>query len=243
MTTDVWQNPERHSLQRTVFLHFLPGVAFTLGFFPAAWLANQVGAPIYLALLVSIPLLLFCEVGVLVAERKRLHWSWRTIVIPCGDRGNLILDILLSVAALYAIAQLLNGLGSPLRTILLNLLSQWLPPWLVFSGLPVGISPETLWLGLLLSGLAASTAEELYCRAFLLPRMPVSRRWAPAVNAALHSLSHFYSPWNYLGFFLAFLPLATYVRMRGNVLPTIVTHILFNSIGVILALTGIQPPY
>lgn len=243
MITEVWQHPERHSLRRTVFLHLLPGIAFTLGFIPTAWLANQAGAPIYLVLLVSIPLLLFCEVGVLIAERKRLRWSWRTIVIPRGCQGTLIFDILLSVTVLYAIAQLLNVFGLPFRTVALSAATQWVPPWLVFNGLPVGISPGMLWLGLFLSGLAASTAEELYYRAFLLPRMPVSGRWAPAVNAALHAVSHFYSPWNYLGFFLAFLPLAYYVRLRGNVLPTILTHILFNSIGVILALAGLQLPY
>lgn len=240
MTTEVWMNPERHSLWKTIFLHLLPGIAFTLGFIPAAWLANQAGVPIYLALLASIPLLIFCEVGILVADRKRLNWSWKTIIIPRGNRDSLIFDILLSVAALYGIAQLLNVLGLPFRTAALSAATQWLPSWLVFSGLPVGISPGVLWLGLLLSGLAASTTEELYYRAYLLPRMPVSGRWAPAVNAALHSVSHFYTPWNYLGFFLAFLPLAYYVRLRGNVLPTILTHILFNSIGVILTLAGFQ---
>ena len=72
---------------------------------------------------------------------------------------------------------------------------------------------------------------------------PVSGRWAPAVNAALHSVCHFYTPWNYLVFFLAFLPLAYYVRLRGNLLPTIITHILFNSVGIILVLAGMRLPF
>lgn len=243
MTPEEWQNPDRHSLRKTVFLHLLPGIVFTLGFIPAAWFANQAGAPIYLALLVSIPLLLICEVGVLIVEGKRLNWSWKSIIVPRGSRGILILDVLFTVVVLYAIAQLLNGIGLPFRTITQNAITQWLPPWLVFNGLPVGLSPGVLFLGLFLSGLVASTTEELYYRAFLLPRMPVSGRWAPALNAALHSVSHFYSPWNYLGFFLAFLPLAYYIRQRGNVFPTILTHILFNSVGVVLALAGLQSPY
>jgi membrane protease YdiL (CAAX protease family) len=98
-------------------------------------------------------------------------------------------------------------------------------------------------LGLFLSGLAASIIEELYYRAFLMPRIPVSGRWAPAVNAALHSICHFYTPWNYLMFFLAFLPLAYYVRLRGNLLPTIITYILFNSVGIIVALAGGVVPW
>ncbi len=42
---------------------------------------------------------------------------------------------------------------------------------------------------------------------------------------------------------LAFLPLAYYVRLRGNILPTIITHILFNSVGVIFVLAGLQLPF
>lgn len=238
-----WQTPERHSLRKTIFLHLAPGIPYTLAFLPAAWLVNRAGGSTYLALLLSVPVLLVFEGGVLIVERKRLNWSWRSIIVPRGDRTDLLLDILLSVAALYVTAQAASALASPVRSVLLSAMANWLPPWAIFSSLSVGISPTALWLGLFLSGFAASTVEELYYRAFLLPRIPVSGRWAPAVNAALHSLSHFYTPWNYLSFFLAFLPLAYYVRLRGNLLPSIITHILFNSVGVILLLAGLQIPF
>jgi uncharacterized protein len=241
--TEEWQAPERYSWRKTIFLHLVPGVPFTLAFPPAAWLVNRAGGSTYLALILCIPLLLVCEVGVLIVERKRINWSWESIIVPRGSRGVLILDILLSVAAIYAIAEVASALATPSRTAILGAMSAWLPPRAIFSGIPAGISRATLWLGLFLSGFAASISEELYYRAFLLPRIPVSGRWAPAVNAALHSISHFYTPWNYLTFFLAFLPLAYYVRLRGNILPTIITHILFNSAGVILVLAGLQLPF
>jgi membrane protease YdiL (CAAX protease family) len=240
--TEEWQAPERYSLRKTLFLHLAPGVPCTLAFLPAAWLVNRAGGSTYLALLLCIPLLLVCEVGVLIVERKRINWSWRSIIAPRRSRGVLILDILLSVAAIYAIAEVAGALAIPSRTAILGAMVAWLPPWAIFGGIPAGISPYTLWLGLFLSGLAASIVEELYYRAFLLPRIPVSGRWAPAVNAALHSICHFYTPWNYLVFFLAFLPLAYYVRLRGNILPTIITHILFNSVGVIVVLAGLRLP-
>jgi membrane protease YdiL (CAAX protease family) len=233
-----WRTPERYSLRKTIFLHLAPGVPFTLAFLPAAWLMNRAGGSTYLALLLCIPLLVVCEVGVLIIERKRINWSWRTIIVPRGSRRASILDILLSVAAIYAIAQVAGALAIPSRTAILRAMANWLPPWAIFTSLPQGISPSTLWLGLFLSGLAASIVEELYYRAFLLPRIPVSGRWAPAVNAALHSICHFYTPWNYIVFLLAFLPLAYYVRLRGNILPPIITHILFNSVGVIVVLAG-----
>jgi len=241
--TEEWQTPERHSLRKTLFLHLAPGIPFTLAFLPAAWLVNRAGGSTYLALLLCVPLLLVCEVGVLIVERKRINWSWRSIIVPRGSRGVLVLDILLSVAAIYAIAQVASALAIPSRTAILSAMAAWLPPWAIFGDIPAGIPPYTLWVGLFLSGLAASIIEELYYRAFLLPRIPVSGRWAPAVNAALHSICHFYTPWNYLVFFLAFLPLAYYVRLRGNLLPTIITHILFNSAGVILVLAGLRLPF
>ncbi|MDY7077310.1 MAG: CPBP family intramembrane glutamic endopeptidase [Chloroflexota bacterium] len=241
--TEEWQAPERYSLRKTVFLHLAPGVPFTLAFLPAARLMNRAGGSTYLALLLCIPLLLVCEVGVLIVERKRINWSWRSIIVPRGSRRVSILDILLSVAAIYATAQMAGALAIPSRTAILRAMANWLPPWAIFDGILEGISPYTLWLGLFLSGLVASIVEELYFRALLMPRIPVSGRWAPAVNAALHSICHFYTPWNYLVFFLAFLPLAYYVRLRGNLLPTIITHILFNSVGVILVLAGLRLPF
>jgi len=239
MTEEAWQIPERYSLRKTLFLHLAPGVPFTLAFLLAAWRVNRAGGSTYLALILCIPLILVpCEVGVLIVERRRICWNWRSIIAPRGSRRVSILDILLSVAAIYAIAEAAGALAIPSRTAILRAMAHWLPPWAIFDGRLEGISPSALWLGLFLSGLIAPIVEELYFRAFLMPRIPVSGRWAPAVNAALHSIYHFYTPWNYLMFFLAFLPLAYYVRLRGNLLPTIITHSLFNSVGILVVLAG-----
>ena len=239
-----WQVPERYSLRKTLFLHLAPGVLFTLVFLLAAWLMNRAGGSTYLALILCIPLVLVpCEVGVLVVERRRICWNWRSIIAPRANPRVSILDILLSVAAIYAIAQAAGALAIPSRTAILRAMAHWLPPWAVLDRLPEGISPSALWLGLFLSGLVAPIVEELYFRAFLMPRIPVPGRWAPAVNAALHSIYHFYAPWNYFMFFLAFLPLAYYVRLRGNLLPAMITHSLFNSVGIIIILAGGALPW
>jgi membrane protease YdiL (CAAX protease family) len=236
---EAWQMPERHSVWKSLFLHLAPGVPFTLLFLLAAWLLNRTDNSAYLAILICIPLALVpCEVGVLLIERKRLGWTLRSLIVPRSSRSFSFLDALLSVTAIYIVAQALAALAAPSRTVFLNATANKLPSWAIFDGQLRGIPPSVLWLGLLLSGLVASVVEELYFRAYLLPRIPISGLWAPAVNAALHSIYHFYTPWNYLSFFLAFLPLAYYVRLRGNILPTIITHCLFNSVGVIIVLTG-----
>src|SRR5512136_2195801 len=131
-----WQTPERYSLRKTIFLHLAPGVPFALAFPLAAWLMNRAGGSTYLALILCIPLILVCEVGVLIIERKRINWSWRSIVVPRGSRRVSILDILLSVAAIYAIAQVAGALASPSRTAILGAMAAWLPPWAVLDGIP-----------------------------------------------------------------------------------------------------------
>jgi CAAX protease family protein len=239
--TEAWQTPERYSLRRTLLLHLAPGALLTLAFLLAAPVVNRAGGSSYLALLLCIPLILVpFEVGVLLVERRRIGWSWRSIIAPRGSRRVSILEILLSVAALYSISEAAAALATPSRTAILRALAHWLPPWAIFDGLPEGISPYTLWLGLVLSGLVAPIVEELYFRAFLMPRIPVTGRWAPAVNAALFSIYHFYTPWNYLVIFVAFLPPAYYVRLRGNLLPAIITHCLFNSVGIVVVLAGLS---
>src|SRR5512136_1404997 len=110
--TEEWQIPERYSLGKTLFLHLAPGVPFTLAFLLAALPVNRAGGSTYLALILCIPLVLVpCEVGVLIFERKRLGWSWRSLIAPRGSSRVSILDIVLSVAAIYALAQVASALG------------------------------------------------------------------------------------------------------------------------------------
>jgi membrane protease YdiL (CAAX protease family) len=215
-----------------------------LAFLFAAPAVNRSGGSSYLALLLCIPLILVpFEVGVLLFERRRTGCRWRAIIAPLVGPRVSALEILLSVAALYAIAQLASLLTASSRTAILGTVTHWLPPWAVVDAFPEGISAGTLWLGLLLSGLVAPIVEELYFRGFLMPRIPVAGTWAPAVNVALFSIYHFFSPWNYVVIFMIFLPLAYYVRIRGSLLPAIITHSLFNSVGIVAALSGLSAPF
>jgi membrane protease YdiL (CAAX protease family) len=238
--TEVLQTPERHSLWRTLILHLAPGALLTFAFLLAAPVVNRAGGSSYLALLLCIPLILVpFEVGVLLFERRRIGCSWRSIITPLGSPRVSILEILLSVVALYAISGVATLLTASSRTAILGAVAHWLPPWAIVDGFPEGISAGTLLLGLLLSGLVAPIVEELYFRGLLMPRIPVAGAWGPAINAALFSIYHFFSPWNYIAIFAVFLPLAYYVRLRGSLLPAIITHCLFNSVGIVVALVGL----
>ena len=171
---------------KTIFLHLAPGVPFTLAFLLAARLVNRAGGSTYLALLLSIPLLLVCEVGVLIVERNRINWSWRSIIVPRGSRRVSILDILLSVAVIYVIAQVAGALATPSRTAILRAMAPWLRPG-PFSTAPLGL-PHT-WLTL---RPRHSDRRELYFRAFSCQGFQSPRRWAhdqrcPRDLSLLHS--------------------------------------------------------
>jgi membrane protease YdiL (CAAX protease family) len=226
-----------HPLGKSLALHLVPGALLTIVFLFIASAVNRICGSSYLALLVCIPLVLVpVEAGVLIFERRRLGCSWRSLI--AGHRGPPLsfLEGLATVVLLYAVSVAVGTLGSFASGPILCMAKHLLPAWAIVKEIPAGIKPATLWLGLALSGLVAPVVEELYFRGFLMPRIPVAEFWAPTVNAALFSIYHFFAPWNYAIIFAAFLPLAYYVRRRGNLVPAVIVHCLFNSVGIILAL-------
>jgi len=229
--------PTRHCLLKSLTLHLAPGVLLFLAFLLVIPVVNRVGGSSYLALLICIPLVLVpFEAGVLLVERSRCARSWGFIVGAGRGSGLSAAEALLTSVPLYLISSALGLLVAPSRQAILRAVEHWYPPGAIVDGLPAGVSPYTLWLGLLLSGCVAPIVEELYFRGFLMPRIPLPGLWPPAVSAALFSVYHFFSPWNGVVIFALFLPLAYYVRLRGKLLPVIITHSLFNSVGLVVML-------
>jgi membrane protease YdiL (CAAX protease family) len=199
------------------------------------------GGSAYLALLLCIPLILApVEVGYLLFEKRKYGLGWSSVIVSRESAHFSIFSALPIAAALYALSMLGTVIVAPFRSIILRTAMHWMPSWAIVDDFPKDISPGALWLGLALSGLVAPIVEELYFRGFLLPRIPIAGAWAPALNAALFSIYHFYSPWNYAAIFVAFLPLAYYVRYRGRLLPAIIVHSLFNSVGIVIELVRIS---
>jgi membrane protease YdiL (CAAX protease family) len=200
----------------------------------------RTGGSNYLALLLCIPLVLVpSEVGCLLFEKRKRGLGWSSMIVSRKSGHFSIFSVLPTVAALYALSILGSVMVAPFRSTVLRTGAHWMPSWAIIDGLPKGISPGTLWLGLVLSGVVAPIVEELYFRGFLLPRIPIAGSWAPVVNAALFSIYHFFSPWNYAAIFVAILPLAYYVRLSGRLAPAIITHCLFNSVGIAVELVRI----
>jgi membrane protease YdiL (CAAX protease family) len=219
-----------------VVLHLFPGVPFTVAFFLLVPLLTRQGGSSYLALLICIPLFLLpVELGLLVAARKKAGSSWEPLRIRSAVPGGGVGETALTIVVLYLLVGLVAALLTPLDGFLAESFSGLRPNWPMVDRLPEDVSLVTLGFGLLASGLAAPIVEELYFRAFLLPRIPLSPRLAPLFNVALFALYHFYAPWKYPTIFFAFLPLVYYYQQRGNLIAVTITHCLINSVGIGLA--------
>ena len=114
-------------------------------------------------------------------------------------------------------------------------LSAWFPVWATQEALINGVTScppiqrnITLLLAVLLSGVVAPVADELYFRGFLLPRMEHWGWAAPVVNSLLFAVYHFYFPENMAVIFVGFLPIAYVVRSTKNWRIGAVVHIMFN---------------
>jgi membrane protease YdiL (CAAX protease family) len=133
---------------------------------------------------------------------------------------------------------------SPIAEYLEAHLSAWLPAWATQDALLKGIAScppgqriFTLLLAVLLSGFVAPVVEELYFRGFLLPRMEHWGWAAPAVNALLFAVYHFYFPENVPGIFVAFLPIAYVVKIKEDWRIGAIVHCMANLWGVFSVFT------
>jgi membrane protease YdiL (CAAX protease family) len=222
-------------------LHLCPGIAFTALLIPISRLFVQHGLTAYLAELLLVPACLAPMLAGVV-----LFWNARTGEGPSlvrsiayrarGSAGDYIVwPILLYLS--FAAASLVVG---PLSRSLQRQFLGWFPTRLTVDAMIAGLASTppgprlaTLLLGALLSGVVAPLVEEAYFRGFLLPRIRHLGIMAPAVNAFLFGLHHFFSPWSLPVIFVAFLPVAHVVRAKRNFRVGVVVHALFNLTGVL----------
>ena len=148
-------------------------------------------------------------------------------------------------AALYA-PMLAVAIGvavvtQPLSSFLAERVFFWLPPYLLPSWeQPVapaqGLVLFTLLAKVLFDGLLFPILEEAYFRGFLLPRMTYLGVLAPAVNALLFAMWHFWQPYNWPLIFLIVLVNAYVVWWKRNIYIAMLLHCSANTTGAVLAL-------
>ena len=233
--------PQRLTALWLVSLHLAPGIVFTAVLVLVSRVFVQHGYTAYLAEILLIPV---CLVPVLVSIM--LVWDARSgesLSLVCAIRyreHGTVGDYIAWPLLLFLCCALGSLVLAPLADLLESSFLSWFPPQLgtdaMLGGLassPRGLRRATLLVAALLSGVVAPLVEEAYFRGFLLPRMQHLGLMAPALNAFLFGLYHFFSPWALPVIFVIFLPVAYVVQARRNFRIGVVAHAMFNLTGVL----------
>lgn len=132
-------------------------------------------------------------------------------------------------------ALVISMLLSPIETMIRDSVFSFIPAKYILGNYDISFySQEKLLLtgvlGLAANGIIAPLFEELYFRGYLLPRINLSPLKSAALNAALFSLYHFYSPWCFLSRVLMMVPLYYWVIKKRNIRFSILAHIISNAL-------------
>lgn len=222
---------------QVILYHLYPGIIIGAAFILVASLLSSYQIPPQLSLmivifLVALPLLITHLMRVKKAEglTSLAQTNGFTQKLP---KGKLILY----VTVLVLLSFLIWGLTSPLNTLLNDVIFYHIPQHYSldhFSGYSKQLITITLIANLVLNGIVAPVAEELYFRGYLLSRMK-SGKWPFVVNAVLFSLYHFWQPGIYLTLILSLMPMTYAVWKTKDIRVGIYTHMALNLIGAILS--------
>ena len=236
---------EQHSLGRTIILHLLPGVLLLAWFVVAGPLAENLGAPAFLAIIAGIGVVIIpFELGTLLylGWQRNGRLSLEGVVlyrepIPLWQYALLVpAGVALMVFAFFAV-------GPPTDSFLIERFFAWLPDWFFGFGQSPDLysQPVLLFaalLALLLNGILGPIVEELYFRGYLLPRLAWLRGWAPVVSGLLFSLYHLFTPWQQLPRLLVLLSLGYVVQANRNIYWGMIVHCSFNTICMLILLAS-----
>jgi membrane protease YdiL (CAAX protease family) len=247
--SDTTKSPEdpdipQQSFLHSATLHLLPGVLNMVLFVIIAPILFSLGYPSNLALLLAVLFVLVpFELGLLFYQGKKRNDTLSLDGIVLYREPMSLTKYVLFAAILLLYANfILVVVYPPIAQMLIKTLFFWLPDWFFMSSLLTYSKPLALitaLLGLVVNGFVAPITEELYFRGYLLPRISHFRAWAPVFNGVLHSLYHFWMPWQVPGLILGLLPAAFVVWWKRNIYLGMIIHVMGNTLGSILTLVTI----
>jgi membrane protease YdiL (CAAX protease family) len=228
----------------SITLHLLPGVLTTLVYVITAPFLNSMGYPSDFAfLLTGLFVLVPFELGFLLYLGRKKNGTLSLDGIVLYRESMPIKQYVLFAVALLVYANfILAVVYPPIARILTRNLFFWLPSWF-FLSLTTEYSKSVLLmtalLGLAVNGFIGPITEELYFRGYLLPRISRFGVLAPVINGVLHSLYHFWMPWQVPGWILALLPAAFVVWWKRSLYLSMIIHVTGNVLGSIVTLASI----
>jgi membrane protease YdiL (CAAX protease family) len=237
---------EQHSLGKSVLLHLVPGIVFTIIYILGVrYTVGRGVPPFFVFLIAGILLLIPFELGYLLYQAKKLNKSfslkgivgfrnkipkWQYIVLPA---------LLLSWS--FLIAMVVNP---PIENTLIERFFTWVPEHYFLASLVSQANQYSKSLlvvsavfGVFFNGIFGPIVEELYFRGYLLPRLSWLGKWAPFLNTALFSFYHFFTPWQNPLRIIALTPVFYTVWWRKNIYLGIIVHCLMNLVGSFMMVT------
>ena len=236
---------EQDPLSKAVFLHLMPGAVQVVAFVLLAPLVMRFGYPVGLAFIginvfIGIPLML----GYLLYRAKKRSGKLSLGAVIQNRKSMPLWQYAAFFLLMMVIAFTVLFLTSPINEYLSEHTFSWLPEF--FRSSTMTLAGEPVWslvlvmllLQIVTDGLAVPVVEELYYRGYLMPRIGYLGWAAPAVNAFLFSVQHFWQPFNYLLIFLIVLPQAYLVWRKHNIYISMLTHCAGNIIGAVLSIAA-----
>ena len=221
-----------------IVYHLYPGVIITLFFILVTPYFISNGLPPQLSMLVAIVMVVIPIIYFHLFNAKQKEELDRIKDLFAYTQKLANKKIVLYTIGLIIFAFLVYGLMQPLNEIITDKFLFWLPDWYQvrdFTGYTRNIILLTLVLNLVLNGVLAPVAEELYFRGYLLPRMETWGKLAPIANAVLFSLYHFWQPQIYLTLIIALVPLSYLTWKTKSLKLAIYAHCGLNIVGAILS--------
>jgi membrane protease YdiL (CAAX protease family) len=239
--TDSGKRHLPYSITRLVLLHLAPGVAILALYLLLVPLVRSQGwPPLFALILAAFVGVVFVQLGHLfLVGRKLNHRLSLTGVL--GNKSTLPKwQYFAFVPLLFLIAVIVLLATTPLDKWLTRTVFAWLPSWYfysdpaVFASYPRKILAITFGLRIMIDGLMIPCVEELYFRAYLLPRLDRFGRWAPVINHGLFTLYHFWQPQNYPTILFGIFPMVWLTWWKRNCRLAILTHMSLNLISGLL---------
>ncbi|HTJ31615.1 MAG TPA: CPBP family intramembrane glutamic endopeptidase [Dactylosporangium sp.] len=219
-------------------MHLLPAAATFAAAFALEPLMRAWHLPPQFALTLAFAFVLTpIEAGLLL---RAAGWSWRRVPEVLAFKRKLPIRLYLMILpCVTAIAIGMVVLLAPLEERILDIYpSSWLlPP--DSDAFPATTMVATLLVTLVVDGLVNPAVEELYFRAYLLPRLPVRGVAAVVTSAGLFAAQHYWQPEKFVFVFVAQLLLIAIMLRLRSVRISIAVHCLTNSLAILLSLAAV----
>ena len=234
---------QKFSVTKLTLLHLIPGIINLIVILLILPITNHFGLFSLTAGLLMVPIgMIPLQLSILLYFSKKQTNSYNILKIIPFQKKNKIIEYLLFVVIMIAWALLVNGLLESFEINMRDSIFSFVPEYIALRNMDLSKYSKynlifTAILGIISNGIMAPIIEELYFRGFLLPKINLSPILAVIINAALFSLYHFFSPWQFFSRFFMMVPMYYWVIKRQNIRFSLMAHIignLYSSAGILI---------